>query len=82
MPKGNIAEICGKFTIRNPEKESWKLLNTFPGVPTNNDYIVLDTDYKVVRPSPLQLFLAPLLEVACSLVQYLNEKSTDRWSQR
>lgn len=45
MPKGNLAEICGKFTMTKPE-ESWKLLNTFPGVPTNNDYIILDTDYK------------------------------------
>ena len=46
MPKGNLAEICGKFSIPKPEKESWKLLNTYPGVPTNNDYIILDTDYE------------------------------------
>ena len=43
-PKGNVYEVCGKFFIPNKNKPS-KFLSTFAGVPINNDYYILDTDY-------------------------------------
>ena len=49
-PKGNLVEFCGKFFIPNSKTEPSKFLSTFPGVPINNDYYILDTDYRDGRP--------------------------------
>ena len=46
FPKGNLVEFCGKFFIPNAKTEPSKFLSTFPGVPINNDYYILDTDYR------------------------------------
>ena len=45
-PKGNVYEFCGKFFIPNARDRPSKFKSTFPGVPINNDYYILDTDYR------------------------------------
>ena len=42
--KGNILEICGKYDI--PKEETWRLQNTFAGIPITAEYVILDTDYE------------------------------------
>ena len=42
--QGNILEICGKYEI--PRKDTWRLQNSFPGIPMTAEYVILDTDYE------------------------------------